>query len=243
MKTKSSMPQTIRGGRLPISLFACLPLALGLLGGCIHPSAILVSFDIDLAVSSKSPTGATWTAKADEIVRLPPSPKALDPFNGAIFRGQKFEAKFAAAKGAFEITVINLSAIETCFRFDKAHVSSNYRTHPLPLRGFKPTDWRQLHRQTKEDIERIRAAGPQVVEKACLGPGEQKRIPFYLTTKDYFPSGMMFNVAHPQHVAKLDPNGVGNWMKLDLPVESAGQSDVFEFKMIAMHSHARTTYY
>jgi hypothetical protein len=223
-----------------------IPLAIGfsLAGGCIHPTAILVSFDIDLEATKQGPNGIVWAAAREEIIRLPPSPKAADPFNGTIFRGRKFEVKFVAVKSGFVAYLTNLTTFETCFRFDEAKVSSSSRPLALPLRAFRPLDWRiDLPRMKKEDYENRKAAGPQVVEKVCLGAGELRSVPFYLAIEEFFPSGIMFNASHPPHETKLEKDGVGNWLKLLVPIEMNNEIEILEFKMTAVSTRARAAYY
>jgi hypothetical protein len=220
-----------------------LVLSVATLGGCLNPSAIIISYDIDLQVKGVGPSGAVWSAMPNEISKPAPSPRALDPVGLPKYSGPLFEVEFAATQGGFTVHLANNSAIEICFRFDEAHLASNFQASGAPLRIFPPTAWRELPRLTKEDLDKIRASGPQKMDKACLAPGEMRRIPCYLDMKTFFPSGIMFNVSHPPHVAKLDPTGIGNWMRLHLPMETAGRREEIEFTMTARKSFARKTYY
>ena len=68
------------------------------------------------------------------------------------------------------------------------------------------------------------------IETPSLGTRTLKEVPFTLSRLI-------------SHVAKLNPDGVGNWFKLHLPMEVAGRRENLEFTMTASKSHARTTYY
>ena len=211
--------------------------------GCIHPTAILIFFDIDLQVSRVGASGPARSSPADVIRTMEASAKVRDPDGRTVYRDPLFEIGFAAGDRSFSVLVVNIATEKICFRFDDARVASNFQTTKVPLRTFRPGDWRTMHLRTQADEDKIRAKGYQQVEKVCLAPGQKVRVPCYWKTQDFFPSGMMFNVAHEKHVAKLIPDGIGNWIKLQLPIEVAGRTDVFEFKMTATGSHARPTYY
>ena len=183
------------------------------------------------------------TAKPEEISKPAPLHKELDPFGSTIYRGPLFEAIFAATRGGFVVSLTNTSASEICFRFDEARLSSNYQETNMALRIFSPVDPLIRPNMTKEDLDKLRAGGPQKMEKACLIPGAKRRVPCYLAVKDFFPSGFMFNVAHPEHVPKLEPNGIGNWVKLYLPIDLAGRRENLVFTMTARQSHARASYH
>ena len=227
-----------------VAVSRCLALATVLLSGCLNPSAIIVGFDIDLHVASVGPAGPLWASRAEEISKTVRKPIELDPFGNTVYRGPMFESGFGASKGGFGVSLTNTGPHKICFRFDEARLSSNFQPVSVSLKSWPAPD---LDEERRMGMARYaasrRAAGRQLLPATCLAPGEERTIYSYSDMKELFPNSMMFNVAHLQHVPELNPNGVGNWVKLHLPIEVAGRRENLEFTMTAKRSYARASYY
>lgn len=227
-------------------LLRCLPFALASLGGCLTPSAIIIGFDVDLQVVSVGPSGVLWSSRPEQISKTVPKPIELDRFGDTVYRGPMFKAGFGVANTSIGVSLANNSAGEICFRFDEARLSTNFQSTSVAVRGWPPVDADEERRVGWKQYWALRrATGKLPLPKTCLAPGEQ-RVENGVSVadmKEIFPSGMMFNVAHPENVPKLESNGIGNWVKLYLPIDVAGGRENLEFTMTARQSVARASYY
>lgn len=213
------------------------------LAGCLTPSAISVLFDVELAVTGTRADGSVWHASAAEILKGKPSPKEFDPYGPTIFRRHDFEVSFVVIKNGFGVELTNLTSMPVCFRFDLARLSSNFDPAPKVLRSMPEFREGEYSRMTAADWERRLATGALPMNKVCVEPGFSKPVYSFDNRIASFPSGKMFNVSYPKDAPVLNPDGVGNWAKLHLPIEFGSRREDVEFKLTARQSRARAMYY
>jgi hypothetical protein len=213
------------------------------LAGCLKPSSIGVLFDIDLEVRGSRADGSTWQANATNISKGKPSPKEFDPYGDTIFRNREIEANFAVIKSGFSVVLSNLTPSTICFRFDQAKLSSNFEPTPKVLRTVLSLRDGGYPRITEAERLKGIEVGPVPMNKICVEGGGSMHIACFDRQMAAFPSGKMFNIAYPNDAPVLNPDGIGNWAILHLPVEYADRRESLEFKMTATQSRARAKYW
>ena len=65
----------------------------------------------------------------------------------------------------------------------------------------------------------------------------------WLDLRELFPSGKMFNVRWPEGEPRLLDQGIGNWLRIALPVEYGGKRESMEVMLTVADSKARVSHY
>ena len=222
---------------------ACaLSLAGALAGSAASAGTVIVDFAVEAQVSGRDQAGRAWQAGADEITVLPRAPGLLSPFPAVQYRGELFEWIFGTGTLGLGGKLTNRTGAPLCFRFDEARIASNSHADGIPLRV---STWRRL-----EDGKwaTLGSASPGkrnyfVPPSLCLGPQRHASISFSPDLQELFASRKMFDVRWIDDEPKLVERGVGNWVRIEVPVERAGRRDLVEVTLTATDSKARVSYY
>ena len=76
----------------------------------------------------------------------------------------------------------------------------------------------------------------------CFAEGELTGFGFVVDMAELFPSGNMFNIKSEGKETKLLDRGIGNWLKIRVPIEYEGKREELEITFTATDSAARRAY-
>jgi len=76
----------------------------------------------------------------------------------------------------------------------------------------------------------------------CFLQSELNAIGFVVDMSELFPSGNMFNIKWEGKSTTLTDKGVGNWLKIHLPIEYEGKREELEITLTPTDSAARLAY-
>ena len=82
-----------------------------------------------------------------------------------------------------------------------------------------------------------------VAPSLCFPPGKSAHVSLGPDLSMLFPNQTMFNVRWPEGHTNLIENGIGNWIKIVLPIEYDGKRETLEVTLTAKDSKARISYY
>ena len=77
----------------------------------------------------------------------------------------------------------------------------------------------------------------------CLAHGEEVRVTMGMNLQDVFPNKTLFNVRWPDGEPRLTEKGVGNWFRVDMPIEADGKRESLWITVTAKDSSARMSYH
>jgi hypothetical protein len=218
-----------------------------LLAGLVATTAgcagtVIVDYAIEAQVSGRDAAGHVWRARPEEITFLPRPPGLLSPFDAVQYRSDLFEWIFGTGSLGLGGKVTNLSPNPMCLRFDEARLTSNMKTGEVPL---LVSSWRRF---ADGQLTRLGSTRPEnrryfVPPSVCLDPGKYASISFAPDLQELFPTGKMFNVRWPEGEANLVERGVGNWIRISLPIEYAAKRETLEVTLTVKDSKARISHY
>ncbi|NJR71844.1 MAG: hypothetical protein HC782_01410 [Gammaproteobacteria bacterium] len=126
-----------------------------------------------------------------------------------------------------------------CIRFDQARLSSNFQIDPVPL---KVSQVIHAHGKREWFIQRPKSGEPKqfVSPKLCFTAGQTE---YFLLTPDasvIFPNGTLFNVRFD---GAQSGQGIGNWVKLSVPLDVLGKNEALEIFFTARDSRLTVSYH
>ncbi len=202
---------------------------------------VVVDFAIGAQVIRRDHAGNTLSDRA-EIVVLPRHPKLLSPFSAVQYRGEALEWVFGTGTLGLGGKLTNRSGSELCLRFDEALVASNARVEAKPLLishwvryGDRPPA--RLGHNRPEDRSYF------VPPVLCIEPSKSTNISFSPDLRELFPNQKMFGVMWRDNEPELTERGIGNWIRMWLPLERDGKRESLEIVLTARDSSARTSSY
>ena len=77
----------------------------------------------------------------------------------------------------------------------------------------------------------------------CFAPNKATSISLGPDLSALFPNLTMFNVKWPDGEPNLTERGIGNWLKIVMPIEYDGKRETLEVKLTARDSKARLSNY
>jgi hypothetical protein len=77
----------------------------------------------------------------------------------------------------------------------------------------------------------------------CLAPGDGAAFSLVADLRELFPSGNMFNVRWLDNEPQLVDRGIGNWLKLALPLEHGNGREALEVTFTAKDSRVWLQYH
>ncbi|MBL0143129.1 MAG: hypothetical protein IPP91_13755 [Betaproteobacteria bacterium] len=230
------MSRSIRSPMQAILLAA----AVACTGGCA--GSFVVDIAINAQVIGRDETGRVWRARQDEITTAPRQQGEASPYSTIKYRGEAFEWTFGAGTHGLGGDVTNHLSSPLCFRFDQTRLSSNLHTDEVPLRVA-----RMLHNVDGTLVslgyDKPTERNYRVPSPLCFQPGKSAHFSLSPDLSGLFPTGKMFNVSWPDGEPHLTERGIGNWLKIVLPIEHGGRRETLEVTLTATDSKARISYY
>ncbi len=210
------------------------------LAGCA--GVVVVDAAIDLQVGGRDSTGKIWRAAPGDIVDLPLDPRRLSPLPDTRYRGNVFEWVIESSGGFLTGLIRSQRSGPVCFLFDEAQVSSNWQKDEIPLRVFTAFHFSD----NKVRILRQNKPGGKetfVPPKLCFPAEKAERFIMSAETSALFPEGRHFNIRTRGSETTLIDKGIGNWIKLRVPIEYEGQREELEVTQTIKDSKARISYH
>lgn len=220
---------------------ASLSLATLLATACAIGS-VVVAYSIDGSIGGVNHAGRPWQAAPDQV-RLLHRGDDLPTFTSIEYLGERFHWRIAGGTGGIGGRITNVSSSRICFRYDEASISSNFRPDPVPLRVFHVTTFRGGKLSRVQGSTRPEQRGDLTAPAVCLVEGEAVNVSMGMNLQDVFPSKALFNVQWPSGEARLSERGVGNWFRLEMPIEVDGKRENIWVKVTAKDSSARMSYH
>ena len=230
------------GNRLVLrltSLAWLIPLCavlIALATGCAAIQTLIIDVDIDLRVEGRDATGRIWQASPNEIIKQTPHPKAASSFASVTYRGPIFDWGFNGADGGLSGPIYTKISTPVCVRFDQARLTSNMQSKEIPLRVTGVSYAGQIPIRDHGGEARFVAAPSLCFSEKIHAFGMVPDL------SQLFPSGTMFNIRAVGKNTNLVDRGVGNWIKLHVPIEYDGKREDLEVTLVVKDSRARISY-
>lgn len=208
--------------------------------GCV--GTVIVEFNVDARVISRDDAGKEWQARPEEFSKPPLPTGILVAFPTIVYSGQKFELTLAAGTYGFSAGVTNHTISPLCFRFDQAKLASNMHLSDIGFVVFNANRF-AAGKWTLVGSTDPKRHSPFVHPAFCFDAGTTTRISFGPDLHELFPNGTMFNVSWPEGVPNLIDRGIGNWLRLIVPIEYNGKRETLEVTLTATDSKARIVHY
>lgn len=203
--------------------------------GC---TSVTTHFAVDAQIAVRDDGGRVTSATPDAITQLPVGPNVESPFPRVQYEHKAFTLKISASENGLWGTLRGKIASEVCFRFDQALLTSNMHTPEVPLRVSLGTLYRGakalIVRASKRDGNKSTALPP-----LCLSANQDDYFSFHPDVSELFPNQRMFNSISPQNSVDALERGIGNWLKMMVPVEYDGKREALEVKLTATDSKAK----
>lgn len=210
--------------------------------------AVAVSFELDVAITGRDATGALWQALPDNVSKV-----ACTTCSGGLrrthFDGKLFKWRFSAGKDSFGHAILSKVDAPLCFRFDQARLTSNLQTKEIPLRVWRAYQGQEISQKisptfpAKWNIHRFPGTGFVPSPAFCFQESKEESFLLALDLSEVFPNGHMFNVNWKGRDPTLTEQGIGNWLKIHVPIEYSGNREELEVTLTATKSHAWLVYY
>ncbi len=204
--------------------------------------SVVVAYSFDGSIGGVDQAGQPWQAAPDQV-RLLHRGDELSAFTSIEYLGERFHWRIGAGLGGIGGTISNISSSRICFGFDEASISSNFRPDPVPLRvfhvvNFKDGKWSRVLGSTRPEQRGDLTAPP-----LRLAGGEEVVVSLGMNLQEVFPNKTLFNVRWPEGEPRLVEKGVGNWFRIDMPIEVDGKRESFWITVTAKDSSARMSYH
>jgi hypothetical protein len=231
----------------PVRLFVARILLLVTLGsitaltsGCA--GTVIVEYSLDAQVSRTAQNGVSQHATKENFF-TPALPLGTQvAFPALHYKGNAFEWAISASAFGLGGTVSNFAATPLCFRLDQAMLSSNFHSSETPLRV--ATVFHMIYgTPNRTGSNRPTDRKLFVPQPLCFLSEKPTSFSFWPELSELFPSDKMFNVRWPEGEPQLTERGVGNWIKLRLPIEYDGKLETLEVTLTVNDSRARVAHY
>ena len=222
-----------------------------LLAGCKFITIHSVNTDIDLQIEGRDADGKSWRAPAGEIVRQPLYPGSTQRFTRPVYEGPLVSwrmgaslagSDFVSSTGGVEYVIRNKLPVMLCFRFDQAMLSSNLHPQEVAMR----VRHAEQHSRLKPFVPHPNPQGERPIVTPppfCFEPGEPNDVWFSLDTAELFPSGHLFDLRWEGKDTHLLNQGIGNSLRMRLPIEYAGKREEMTVTITVMESKAHLQLY
>ena len=208
--------------------------------GCV--GTVIVDYDIAVQVTRRDQLGHTLSDNADRLSTSPRAAGIASQFPTVTYRSPLLEWQIGVGTFGLGGIVANLSDTSICFRLDQAKLASNFQTADAPLRVFS-----LVHTVTGKRTA-FGSTDPRVhtdftPPAVCVAPRKSGSISVGPDLSNLFPMRTMFNVSWPAGEPTLTERGIGNWLKVSLPVEYGDVSETLELKLTSKDAKARISHY
>jgi len=220
-----------------LAMFAAITVATS---GCV--GTVVVEYSLDAKVQRTAESGVVQQATADQFSVQALSPGTLVAFPAVDYKSDAFAWSIGTSSLGLGGAVQSFASTPLCFRLDQATLSSNFQSREVPLHV--ATVFHMIygtpHRLGSNRPSDRKLFVPQPI---CFLSKTPTNFSFWPDLSELFPSEKMFNVRWPEGEPNLTEHGVGNWIKLTLPIEYDGKRERLELTLTAKDSKARLSYY
>lgn len=209
--------------------------------GCRTIGSLIVYTEVDVQVAGRDSQGRAWRAAPGEIVKQNHNPKSISPFANTVYDGALFEWRFLADPKSIGYLIRSKVPGALCFRFDQARLTSNLQPNEIPMRVnfvFHSPPSKPFVPVSNPPGERSMFVPPPL----CFAQGELTGIGLAVDMVELFPSGNMFDITWEEKSTNLITSGIGNWLKIRVPIEYQGKQEEVEITLTATSSAARWAY-
>lgn len=215
--------------------------AAGSIAGC--SGTVVVDYAVEARVRGHDAGGREWHASPSEMHVLPRPPGMLTPFTAIQYRGDRLEWVFGTGTLGLGGKVTNRTPGTLCLLFDQARMASNFAHRSVPFTVYHVSIVLDNDRR-----ERLGSTAPEkrryfVPPPLCLEANATAHVSYGPDLRDLFPTQKMFNVHWDDKNPPLVDRGIGNWIRLEIPLEYAGKRETLEVTLTATDSAARLSYY
>lgn len=220
-----------------------LALLLGALAGLVGcAGTVVVDFAIEAKVNRRDAAGRPVAQRPQEISILPRPAGLLSPFSAVHYETEVLAWAFGTGTDGFGGGVRNLTTGPMCFRFDEAKLASNLYPAEIALSVSVVAHtlsggWTVLG---STDPKKLRYFAPPSL---CFAPNKSVSLTIGPDLSVLFPNLTMFNVKWPDGEPNLNERGIGNWLKIVVPIEYDGKREILEVRLTATDSKARLSNY
>jgi hypothetical protein len=199
-----------------------------------------VAMDVDAELKLRNGPSDAWSPIAGENVKSR-DPRSVAPFPSTTYRSKLLDWHIVVSPHSVGYSIRSNLPGALCIRFDEARMTSNLHDGALPLQvtyvehGPAPT-----LRNTSGIAPELRPAFTP--PPLCFPAGENTKFGFVLPVTKLFPSGRLFNVKWEGNSTILQNRGIGNWLRIRVPIEHDGKREELEITVILKDSAARLIY-
>ncbi len=215
---------------LPVLLVSLLTA----LAACDSVRTIIADFDIDGTVQILAADDSKVEVESKKLAKAAHDPKRLSPFPVLIYDGNLFHAKLIINSDTFRGEFINTSAASIHIRFDEASVSSNVHKGEIALVASTATV-KGAHVKGKNGMS-LRMPAMR------LAPGERGSVYAAPKCAGLFPTGRLFGVRFDDNAIALLDTGVGNSIRMRIPIDVDGKRVLAVFDFKATQANVRSSY-
>lgn len=209
--------------------------------GC---AGVAIYFAVDAQVAVRDEGGRAWRAVPEDVTQLPVgsnagSPFSMEsPFSRVQYQHKAFVWNITVGESSINGTIRSKIASDVCLRFDQARLTSSTQSAEIPLRVFTGLQGRAygmlvLGRSGRDRNKSV--APPQL----CFTSKQTDFFWFKPDLSELFPNQRMFNSITPQNSVNPLERGIGNWLKMIVPIEYDGKREELELKLTATDSRAK----
>jgi hypothetical protein len=226
---------------------------------CASIGTVILELDYTIGLVARSEAGKElWRAQPSQIITTNRTPPAANPFPSHRFVGPDFEWLVTADPTSFGGRLIAFHDSPVCLRFDQASISSNFHVTPKLLHR-PPGGGKGLigedsgHEDARVAALKAEAAKGRWVPEfpfrwpqypiACATPQVKRDFSFAVNFSDLYPTAKLFNTNQTGKDLNYTERGVGNWLKITVPVEYAGKREILEMTLTGKDSRARMSYH
>ncbi len=207
---------------------------------CASLGTHVVDMDVDASLSVRSAPNGAWTPIAGENVKSRDSRSvALVP--STTFRSKLLDWRILMSPHSMGYFIKSNVPGKLCLRFDEARISSNMHDGELPFQvtyvehGSGPTI-----RNTSGILPEMKPAFS--APPLCFAEGENTKFGFILPVTKLFPSGKLFNLNWDGNSIILLDKGIGNSLRMRVPIEYDGKREELEITLKLKDARARLIY-
>jgi hypothetical protein len=255
----AAMAKLVRPWRGYFRVFALSLVTVFATTSCASIGTVIVDLDYTVDVVVHSEAGKMlWRARPEQIVAVARHPQAGNPFSPSRFVTPDFEWQVSADRTSLGGGLISKLNLPVCLRFDQASISSNFQATPKYLHK-PPGGGKGLigddsgHEDAQKAVLAAEAAkGRKVIPLlgqwpewpiACAPALGRFNFGYSVNFSELFPTAKLFNVNQTGKDVNYSERGVGNWLKITVPVEYAGKREILEMTLTGKDSRARMSYH
>lgn len=200
----------------------------------------VVDIDADAELRVRNAPTSPWSAIIGENVKSR-GPRSVSLVQSTTFRSKLLDWRILMSPHSMGYFIKSNMPGKLCLRFDVARISSNMYDGELPFQvTFVEHGPGPIQRNTSGVAPEMKPAFSS--PPLCFSEGENTKFGFILPVTKLFPSGKLFNLRWEGNSTLLLDRGVGNWVKLRVPIEYDGKREELEITLILKDAAARLIY-